>query len=207
MATAVHSLDLGSSDGWTMIVDLGPLGRPMTDDEFFEFCQVNEGLRIERTSTGEIVVMPPAGAESGRKNLAAAARLFVWAKADGTGIAFDSSAGFTLPNGAVRSPDASWVRRERWERIAQSQRERFPPLCPEFVIEIRSPSDRLARLQDKMQEYVAHGAELGWLLDPVDRRVFVYRPGSEVLVLGNPETVSGDPILPGFTLNVAEVFA
>lgn len=207
MATAVHALDLGSSDGWTMIVDLGPLGRPMTDDEFFEFCQVNEELRIERTSTGEIVVMPPAGADSGRKNAEVSRQFLNWAKADGTGVAFDSSAGFTLPNGAVRSPDASWVRRERWERIDQNQRERFPPLCPEFVIEIRSPSDRLARLQDKMQEYVAHGTELGWLIDPIDRKVFVYRPESEVLVLDNPETVSGDPVLPGFTLNVAEVFA
>jgi Uma2 family endonuclease len=190
-----------------MSVDLGPLGRPMTDDEFFEFCQVNRKLRIERTREGDIIVMPPAGGESGRRNLEVSAALLIWAKADKTGIAFDSSTGFLLPNGAEYSPDAAWVRREQWDALSQQERERFPPLCPNFVIEIRSRTDRLARLQEKMQDYINNGAELGWLIDPLERKVYVYRPGVPTDCLDNPESISADPVLPGFTLNLIDVFA
>jgi len=130
-----------------------------------------------------------------------------WAKADGTGIAFSSSTGFVLPNGAERSPDLAWVRRARWEALSQDERERFPPLCPDFVGEIRSRSDRLSRLQEKMQEYIDNGARLGWLLDPLERKVHVYRPGEPVVCLDDPETISGDPVLPGFTLHVQQLFA
>jgi Uma2 family endonuclease len=179
----------------------------MTEEEFFAFCQLNRKLRIERTRHGEVVIMPPSGGESGRRELEAGGCLFNWAKADGTGLPFGSSTGFVLPNGAERSPDLAWVRRARWEALTHDQRERFPPLCPDFVGEIRSRTDRLPALQEKMQEYMDNGAELGWLIDPVDRKVYVYRPGTPVVCLDNPETVSGDPVLPGFTLNVRELFS
>ena len=179
----------------------------MTEEEFFGFCQFNRKLRIERTSEGEVIVMPPAGGETGRRNAKASARLTDWAEADGTGVAFDSSTGFVLPNGAERSPDLAWVRRDRWDALTQDQRERFPPLCPDFVGEIRSRSDRLATLQAKMREYVDHGAELGWLIDPLERKVYVYRPGEPVVCLDDPDSMSGDPVLPGFTLDVRQLFA
>jgi Uma2 family endonuclease len=207
MATVVHTLDFGQCDGWPMILELGPLGRAMTDDEFFEFCQLNRKLRIERSSTGEILVMPPAGADSSRRNCEVVRQLSNWAKVDATGIAFDSSAGFTLANGAERSPDAAWVRRDRWEALTPFERTRFAPLCPEFVLEIRSPSDRLVRLNEKLLEFVSHGAQLGWLIDPIERKVLVYRPGEEAVVLDNPPSVSADPVLPGFTLELGEILA
>ena len=179
----------------------------MTDEEFFAFCQLNRKLRIERTADGEVVIMPPSGGEFGRLNLEAGAYLFNWAKADGTGVPFDSSTGFVLPNGAERSPDLAWVRRARWEALTQDERERFPPLCPDFVGEIRSRTDRLATLQEKMQEYIDNGAELGWLIDPIERKVYVYRPGTPGVCLDDPDTVSGDPVLPGFTLHVRELLS
>ena len=189
------------------MADLGPLHIPMTDEEFFAFCQLNPGLRIERTRNGEVIIMPLAGGESGRLNMKVSARLCVWAEADGTGVPFDSSTGFVLPNHAERSPDLAWVRRARWEALTQEERKRFPPLCPDFVGEIRSPSDRLPGLQEKMQEYLDNGAELGWLIDPIERKVYVYRPGAQLVCLNDPETISGDPVLPGFTLNVRELFS
>jgi Uma2 family endonuclease len=179
----------------------------MSDEEFFEFCQLNRDVRIERTSEGEIVVMPPVGGESGRRELQLGAHLFHWAIADGTGVAMSSSTGFLLASGAERSPDAAWVRRARWEALTEQQRERFPPLCPDFVAEIRSRTDRLAALQEKMQEYLENGAELGWLIDPEEQKVYVYRAGAETVCWDNPETVSGDPVLRGFTLNVRELWS
>lgn len=207
MANVLHLLDIRPTDWRSLIVELGPLQRPITEEEFFAFCQANRKLRIERTRTGEVIIMTPAGGESGRRNLKASARLCHWAESDGTGVAFDSSTGFLLPNGAVRSPDLAWVSRARWDALSQDQREQFPPLCPDFVGEIRSPTDRLGALEEKMQEYIENGAKLGWLLDPVEKKVCVYRPGEPVACLDDPETVSADPVLPGFTLNVREVFA
>ena len=189
------------------VLHLGPPERPMSDEEFFAFCQLNRKLRIERTSDGEVIVMTPSGGESGRINAKASARLCDWAESDGTGVSFDSSTGFFLPNGAERSPDLAWVRRARWEALTQDERERFPPLCPDFVGEIRSRSDRLATLQEKMQEYIDNGAELGWLIDPIERKVYVYRPGTPGVCLDDPDTVSGDPVLPGFTLHVRELLS
>ena len=125
---------------------------------------------------------------------------------DGTGLAFDSSAGFTLPNGAIRSPDASWVRRERWNALTPDQQEKFAPLCPDFVVELRSRTDRLSDLHDKLQEYIDNGARLGWLIDPIDKRVYVYRPGQPVESLDDPATLSGDPVLTGFVLPVRELW-
>lgn len=206
MANLLQALDIRPTDQCSLVVRLGPLERPMTDEEFFAFCRLNRDLRIERTSEGQIVIMPPAGGESGRQELEAGASLLNWAKADGTGLAFSPSTGFVLPNGAQRSPDLSWGRRRRWEALTQQQREQFPPLCPDFVAEIRSPSDRLAALQNKMQEYIDNGAQLGWLIDPVDRKVYVYRPDAPPVCLDDPETVSGDPVLAGFVLDVRRLY-
>ncbi len=150
--------------------------------------------------------MPPAGSETGRRNNKLAVRVGTWAEADGTGVAFDSSAGFILPNGAIRSPDASWVKKERWEALSKNQQEGFAPLCPDFVVELRSPTDRLVDLHSKMQEYIDNGAHLGWLIDPIDKRAYVYRPGQPVESLDNPATLSGDPVLPGFVLPVHELW-
>jgi Uma2 family endonuclease len=189
-----------------LVVYLGDLLRKITDSEFFRFCQLNRKLRIERTSNGEIIVMPPAGGDSGRTNFTLAVLLGNWVAEDGTGIGFDSSTGFTLPNGAVRSPDAAWVKRDRWETLLQEQREEFPPLCPDFVAEIRSRTDSLRTLQAKMREYIANGARLGWLIDPIDKKVYVFSPTDEVTCLENPKTVSGDPVLPGFVLELERLW-
>jgi len=178
----------------------------MTDEQFFLFCQQNGDLRIERTAQGDLIVMPPAGWATGYRNAEITMQFSAWAKQDGTGIATDSSTGFKLPNGAERSPDAAWVRRVRLAALTREDKEKFLPLCPDFVLELRSPTDKLAIVQAKMAEYIANGAQLGWLLDPQERRVHVYRPGVEVEVLENPESVSGDPLLPGFTLDLREIW-
>ncbi|MCI0395526.1 MAG: Uma2 family endonuclease [Chloroflexi bacterium] len=178
----------------------------MTDDEFFAFCQINRDLRIERTAGGEIIVMAPASSETGRRNAKLIISLGNWAEDDGTGIVFDSSAGFILPNGATRAPDASWVRRSRLVQLTPRQKKQFLPLCPDFVVELRSPSDRLQDVQAKMDEYMANGAQLGWLIDPVRRRVYVYRPDTPMTHLQNPATISGEPLLPGFILDLEEIW-
>lgn len=178
----------------------------LTEEQFVRLCQENPELRIELTAQGELVIMAPTGMETGRRNSRLTRRLDTWAEMDGTGVAFDSSTLFTLPNGAKRSPHASWVRRERWEALPQEQRQGFGLLCPDFVVELRSPSDRLADLQEKMQEYLDNGARLGWLIDPLEKRVYVYRPGQRVEMLDDPPAVSGDPVLPGFVLPVRELW-
>lgn len=192
-------------DGLPLVVRLRPVIN-LSEDEFFEFCQLNGELRIERNAQGEVLIMPPAGAASGGQNAGIVGQLWQWARRDETGIAFDSSAGFTLPNRAVRSPDASWITRARWEQLPAEQQAKFAPICPDFVLELRSPSDRLRDLQDKLEEYLANGARLGWLLDPEPRHVYVYRPDAPVERLEAPDTISGDPILPGFVLNLREVW-
>src|SRR3954471_15207915 len=169
----------------------------LTDEQFAQLCRENPELRLELTAGRELVIMPPAGSETGRRSGEVFYSLIDWAKRDGTGISFDSSTGFTLANGAIRSPDASWVKREKWEALAKDQRERFAPLCPDFVIELRSRTDSLSDLHAKLQEYIDNGARLGWLIDPLDRRVYVYRPDQPVEVRDDPISVSGDPILPG----------
>jgi Uma2 family endonuclease len=178
----------------------------MTDDKFFQSCQLNADLRIERTAGGEVLILPPTGGETGSRDAGLVTQLRVWAQQDGSGVAFGSSTGFDLPNGATRSPDASWVERSRLEMLSPEQKKKFLPLCPDFVIELRSPSDRLDELKDKMQEYIDNGAQLGWLLDPNDSQVYVYHPGSAVECLENPRSISADPLLPGFLLNLAEIW-
>ena len=178
----------------------------MDDDQFYAFCQANPGLRIERTAKGEIVIMPPVGGGSSRRNAKLTIVLGIWAERDGTGVVFDSSGTFILPDKAIFSPDAAWVRRSRLAGLTTEQKEKFLPLCPDFVIELRSPSDHLSDLKKKMEAYIANGTELGWLINPRRREVFVYRPGQAVLHLQNPETVSGDPVLPGFALDLRQIW-
>lgn len=178
----------------------------LTEEQFTRLCQENPELRIELTAQQELVIMPPTGSETGRRNSTLTQRLANWAETDGAGVVFDSSTLFTLPNGAKRSPDASWVRKERWNALTKDQREGFAPLCPDFVVELRSPTDRLSDLHDKMREYIANGAHLGWLIDPLDKRVYVYRPGQPLETVDDPVTLNGDPILPGFVLQVQELW-
>jgi Uma2 family endonuclease len=189
-----------------LILHLGPVVQRLSDDEFYEFCMLNSHLRIERTSEGDLIIMPPTGGETGRRNFKLTAQFGEWVEADGTGEGFDSSTEFILPNGAHRSPDAAWVKRERWEALSEEDRKRFPPLCPDFVIELRSETDRLITLQAKMQEYIDNGAQLGWLIDPLDKKVWVYRPSAVVECLDDPATVSGDPVLPGFVLALDRIW-
>jgi Uma2 family endonuclease len=194
-----------NSDGWPVVLQICPAFN-MSDEQFYEFCQQNRDWRIERTAEGELSIMPPAGWKTGSRNALINASLTVWALQEGTGIAADSSTGFDLPNGATRSPDAAWVTRSRLAALTEEQKEKFLPLCPNFVIELRSPSDRLKTVQEKMQEYLDNGAQLGWLIDPLERRVYVYRPGAAVEYLDNPTTISGDPELPGFVLDLSRIW-
>ena len=150
--------------------------------------------------------MPPTGGTTGSRNARITARLTVWADMDGTGLSFDSSTMFCLPNGAKRSPDGAWVRRERWDTLSEEERDSFVPLCPDFVLELRSATDRLLFLQDKMQEYLANGAQLGLLIDPKSKKVYVYRANQPAECLDNPRTISGDPVLPGFVLDLKDIW-
>jgi Uma2 family endonuclease len=163
-------------------------------------------MSFERNASGELVIMTPAGSESSRRNLEVSRQMANWSKQDGTGIAFDSSGGFWLPNGAMRSPDAAWIRRERWEALSNDERKKFAPLAPDFVVELRSETDRLSQLRVKMQEYVDNGVRLGWLIDPIDRRVEIYRPGQAPTIVDAPTQVTGDPELPGFTLDLTAIW-
>ena len=186
--------------------DLIGLTHTVTPEQFERLCQEYSELRLELTSTGELIVMPGAGSKTGMRNADLTYQLKAWTTSDGSGVCFDSSTIFALPNNARRSPDASWARRERWDKLSERQQEGFAPISPDFVVELRSPSDRLATLRDKMLEYIANGASLGWLIDPFKRRVYVYRPDEELVVLEKPEIVSGDPLLPGFELKTDELW-
>ncbi len=150
--------------------------------------------------------MPPVGGDSGNRESEINMQVRLWAKRDGTGKTFSSSTVFHLPNGANRSPDTSWVRLSRWKKLTREEQKKFPPLCPDFVVELRSETDRLPTLQAKMREYRDNGAELGLLIDPIERNVHIYRHGRKVKVLDDPETVSCDPELPGFTLDLREIW-
>ncbi|MEJ1930518.1 Uma2 family endonuclease [Nostoc sp. NIES-2111] len=178
----------------------------MTDDQFFDFCQLNGDFRIERNHLGDLLIMPPTGAETDERNFNLTGQSWTWTKQDGTGVGFGSSGGFTLPNGAVRSPDAAWVKKARWEAIPVEQRKKFAPICPEFVVELRSETDSLKILQEKMEEYISNGTELGWLLDRKQRKVFIYRPDQAGKELDNPFTLSGEDLLPGFVLDLSQIW-
>ena len=178
----------------------------MTPDEFYAFCQQNPDMRAELSAEGEVVFISPAGGLSSAVNALVIGALIRWAQLDGQGVVFDSSAGFILPNGAVRSPDAAWVRRPRLAKLPARQRERFLPLCPEFVVEIASPSDRLVDLQAKMDEYMANGAELGWLINPASRGVTVFRPGEPAQHVVGADSIDAGSLLPGFSLDLLPVW-
>ncbi len=179
---------------------------PMSREEFYAFCQVNRNLRIERTATGEVIVMPPAFSDTGNRNFNLAASLWVWSEQDGTGLGFDSSAGFTLPNGSTKSPDVSWIRLERWNQLSDADKASFAPICPDFVIELRSKSDSLKGLQSKMEEYLENGVSLGWLIDRQNRTVHIYRPNQEPQILESPDIVNATPELSGFQLSMAKIW-
>ena len=178
----------------------------VTHEQFEELCRDYPDLRLELTSSGELIVMPPSGIETSRRSLDLIIQFGNWAKNDRTGVGFNTDAGYTLPNGAIRGPDASWMRREKYDNVSKDDKERFAHVCPDFVVELRSPSDRLPTLMNKMEEYIDNGASLGWLIDPKKRRVYVYRAGEEMVVLENPTVVSGDPLLPGFELQMEEIW-
>ena len=179
----------------------------MTDDQFFEFCQLNRDLRIEKNRFGDISIMSPAGSETGNREGRIIQQLMNWTDEDGTGIAFSSSTGFTLSTGAKRSPDAAWVKLERWNQLTPAQQEKFAPICPDFVIELRSASDNLRPLKDKMQEYMQEpGIQLGLLIDRKNRRVYIYHPGEIEECLENPDTVSCESVLSGFILDMNKIW-
>jgi len=180
--------------------------RHMSDDEFYAFCAANPDLRIERTAKGEIVIIPGTGFETGDQNADLTMQLRAWAKRDGRGRAVDSGVEYFLPSGAARSPDASWVPRSRLAKLTAEQKKKFLRLCPDFVVELRSPSDRLPTLQAKMREWIENGAQLGWLIDPKTRSVYIYRPGRTTERLVDPRRVEGEPPVDGFVLEMADIW-
>ena len=186
-------------------VRIRPLGL-FSDDRFYEFCRLNSDLRIERTPNGDLLIMAPASFRTSHMNMQIAIQLGLWAERDGTGIATESSGGYILPDTAMLAPDAAWIRSDRLDAVPEEQQERFLPLCPDFVIELRSPTDTLRRAQAKMSEYLENGLQLGWLIDPLARRVYVYRPGVDVQVLDDPDGVDGAPVLPGFRLDLSRIW-
>ena len=179
---------------------------PVSDKQFFDLCQVNRDLRIERAADGEIQIMSPTGWETGSRNAEIIAQLRTWSRANGTGVSVDSSTGFRLPSGAIRQPDAAWVRKTRLSSVPREEKQRFLPLCPDFAIELRSPNDELSVLQGKMVEYANGGTQLGWLIDPETRSVFIYRPDTPIKAIKDVNSIAADPELPGFTLDLKLVW-
>ncbi|MEB3227631.1 MAG: Uma2 family endonuclease [Synechocystis sp.] len=188
----------------TLTIKLDPL--TLSDDQFYQLCLTNRELRFERNSQGDLVIMSPTGGETSNRNVEISYQLQSWSRRTQIGVAFDSSGGFKLPNGADRSPDAAWLKREKWESLTLEQQRKFVPLCPDFVIELRSPSDDLKPLREKMQEYQENGAQLGWLIDRQTRTVEIYRPGQAVEVLNNPESLGGETVLLDFVLDLAPIW-
>ncbi|MEQ8466471.1 Uma2 family endonuclease [Coleofasciculus sp. E1-EBD-02] len=182
-------------------IDFNPVIQ-LTDDQFYQLCRANPDLKFERNSHGELIIMPPTGGETGNQNFELVIDFGLWNRQTRLGVGFDSSTCFKLPNGANRSPDLAWVRQERWDALSPEQRTKFPPICPDFVVELMSPSDTLKATQDKMKEYRENGVRLGWLIAPEQRRVEIYRPQQAVEILEAPDTLSGEEVLPGFTLDL-----
>ncbi len=195
---------LQQSDEWSVHVDFSAV--PLSSEQFYRLCIDNPELRMELTAEGELIIMSPTGSKTGQRNSELNYQLAAWAKADGKGVTFDSSAVFSLPNGAKRSPDASWILKKRWNALSDKEQEQFAPLCPDFVAELRSPSDRLDALKAKMNEYIDNGSKLGWLLDPLEKRVYVYRPGRDVECLEDPQSLDGKDVVEGLVLDLHEIF-
>lgn len=183
-----------------------PPSMQWANEQFFEFCQANKELHIERSALGDCEIMAPTGGETGWRNSRLTTLLSIWAEQEGSGVVFDSSCGFILPNGAIRSPDVSWVKRSRLATLTPEQKRKFLPLCPDFVIELRSPSDHLPTLQDKMQEYVENGVSLGWLIDPEFRQVHAFQAGMTAFCLENPVSLSGGEVLKGFDIEMTKIW-
>lgn len=178
----------------------------LTDEQFWQLCQENDDLRFEATATGKLIIMPPTGSLTSERNADLTYQLKAWSRQNNLGKVFDSNGGFRLPNGAKRAPDASWVKIERWNALTPEEQDTFAPLCPDFVVELMSPNDTLAETREKMAEYMANGAQLGWLINRKQRQVEVYHPDREVEILDNPDTVSGEDILPGFVLDLSTIW-
>lgn len=179
----------------------------LTDEAFYRLCQNNPDAKFERTANGELVVMSPVGGQGGKREADLIIDLGLWNRQTNLGVVFSSSSGFKLPNGADRSPDAAWVKQDRWDALTPQQQRRFPPIAPDFVIELRSESDDLVTLQAKMKEYMDNGVQFGWLINPADRQVEVYRQGAVVEMLYAPSSLSGEAILPGFVLELGRIFS
>lgn len=194
------------SSVFPIVINFRELLAEISDDRFEDFCRQNPEVEMEMTKKGELVIMPPTGGTTGNRNFSLIGCFFNWIEKNQSGIGFDSSTVFKLPNGAKRSPDLSWVKNERWEKLTAKEQEKFPPLCPDFVVELRSPSDSIKNLQNKMTEYTENGAALGWLIDPLEKKVYVYAPDTEIEILDNPKQVSGEPLLEGFVLNVKKLW-
>jgi len=197
--------DISTLEIQPIVVRLQPVIN-LTDDQFYEFCQLNRDLRMERTARGELIIMSPVGGEGSIRNADLTIDLGLWNRQTGLGVVFDSSGGFKLPKGSDRSPDVAWVKLDRWNALPQQQRKRFPPICPDFIIELRSETDSIKELQEKMKEYLDNGMRLGWLIDPKTQNVEIYRPGLAVEVLSSPKTLSGEDVLPGFVLDLKPIF-
>ncbi|MGV0026634.1 Uma2 family endonuclease [Phormidesmis priestleyi] len=189
-----------------LIVNLRPT-IDLTDEQFFQLCQHNPELRFERTATGELVIMSPTGSGTGKRNADLTTDVNIWNRQTKLGVVFDSSSGFKLPNGADRSPDVTWILNDRWNALTPEQQERFAPIAPDFVVELRSKTDSLEMLEAKMQEYLENGVRLGWLLDPQTPQAKIYRPGRSVEIILSPTTLSGEDVLPGFALNLQSIFS
>ena len=194
------------SDSGSVVLHFAPVMDKLNEQDFLELCRVNRDLRLELTAEGDLIILPPAGGETGNQNFALAVVFGSWVDKDQTGLGFDSSTGFKLSNGALRSPDLAWVRRDRWSQLTPKAQKGFIPLCPDFVIELRSPTDAIADLQSKMQEYIDNGAELGWSIDPLERKVYIYSRSAAPVCLDKPEKVSGEPVLREFELNLSRIW-
>ncbi|KAM3095520.1 Uma2 family endonuclease [Phormidesmis sp. 146-12] len=186
-------------------INFDPIVR-LTDDQFYQLCRANPDIKFERNPKGELLIMPPTGGETGRGNAKLTSRFVVWNEQTDLGEVFDSSTCFRLPNGASRSPDVAWIRRDRWDTLTPDQKEKFPPIAPDFVLELLSPTDSLKETQAKMQEYMAGGVKLGWLIDPKSQRVEIYRPDQDPEILESPATLSGETVLIGFSLDLKTVW-
>jgi Uma2 family endonuclease len=189
----------------TYTLSLDPVGT-LTPEAFEQLCQANPDIKFERSARGQLIIMPPTGGISGRHNADITADLVMWNRQTQLGYTFDSSTCFRLPNGGDRSPDAAWVERSRWEALSPEEQDKFPPIAPDFVIELRSATDNLTSLRAKMQEFCDSGVRLGWLINPQDRQVEIYRAGLPVEVLQAPSQLSGEAVLPGFVLSLARIF-
>lgn len=179
--------------------------KDMSSEEFFAFCQLNDDLRIERAADGQMIIMAPTGSETGNRNSEINAEIVFWNRIHKLGVTFDSSTGFTLPNGAERAPDTAWIRKERWDALGIQEKKKFAPIAPDFVLELRSENQSLSELREKMDEYMDCGCRLGWLIDPQNRRTYVYNENGEIQTVSFEEKLSGGEVMPGLEVVWGEV--